>query len=438
MPMDERNAFLIIKEHIEQHLQKGEELDVQRLFGDRTRFRFDMYLPNGCKSLGLNGAVAIELKSRLVSDTLQRLSFAFDHSQISQLILILLDEQDVSYYNSIVGKKDKSGIIGRNIRIVTIKAFLSELESDTYADDLIKKGFNSGNNENNNDVLVTELKQKLKNNSYTLFFGAGVSCSAGLPGWDKLLKGVLRKIIKLTGSSVQVRDYPAITKYCYCSNSPLIVAQYLSSNLPGNNLSEIVRKEIYRKPPTGSALLDALVELVNKKKPESIVTYNYDDLFESWAESVGIHCRSIAADNRVEGDELPVYHVHGVLPQKGCAGREEPIVLDEKSYHTENKDAFLWSNIEQMHALRRSVCIFVGLSMTDPNLRRLLDISHRAYGDESVYHYAFLKKEELRKNEPIKNQENQVVIEKLLRGLGVTTIWYDDHNDLPLLIKKLI
>ena len=249
----------------------------------------------------------------------------------------------------------------------------------------------------------------------------------------------MRKVIKKSGISLKVSDYAAVNKHCYCSNSSLIIAQYLSENLQKGELSSIVRKVIYRKVPSNFDLLDALVELVTSKRPESVITYNYDDLFEQRAAAAphNILCHSIADDNRVEGAELPVYHVHGVLPQNTIPNKEEQIVLDEKSYHTENKDAFLWSNIEQMHALRRSTCIFVGLSMTDPNLRRLLDISHREYGDQSAYHYAFLMKEELRPGEINKNKDNQAIIEKMLMGLGVTTVWYDNHNDLPDLIKAL-
>ena len=76
--------------------------------------------------------------------------------------------------------------------------------------------------------------------------------------------------------------------------------------------------------------------------------------------------------------------------------------------------------------------------MTDPNLRRLLDISHRNFGDESAYHYAFLKKEELRSGDVNKNRDNQAIIEKMLLELGVTTFWYNEHGELPNLIKALI
>lgn len=436
--MNERIASAIVKEHIVSHLQVDEGFELQHVIGNRIRTYLDFYLPHGAQSLGIQGPAAIEVKERLVSDTLMRLSFAYDNANLAGLVLIVLDERDYENLISTIKWFHGSGLKGREIKVYSLETFLSEHESTDYANALIEKWIVKYGEQQDRDALLRELKQNIHSNSYTLFFGAGVSCSAGLPGWDKLLKGVMRKVIKKSGISIKVSDYVAVNKYCYCSNSPLIMAQYLSENLPKGELSSIVRKEIYRNGPSRFDLLDALVDLVNTKRPESVITYNYDDLFETRANSCGIHCHSISDDNRVEGDELPVYHVHGVLPQSTIPNKEEQIVLDEKSYHTENKDAFLWSNIEQMHALRRSICIFVGLSMTDPNLRRLLDISHREYGDESAYHYAFLKKEDLRPGKLNKNKDNQAIIEKMLFGLGVTTIWYDSHDDLPDLIRTLI
>ena len=52
------------------------------------------------------------------------------------------------------------------------------------------------------------------------------------------------------------------------------------------------------------------------------------------------------------------------------------IVLGEKEYHKIYQEPYNWGNIEQLHALNRNVCFFIGLSMNDPNLRRLIDGSN--------------------------------------------------------------
>lgn len=81
----------------------------------------------------------------------------------------------------------------------------------------------------------------------------------------------------------------------------------------------------------------------------------------------------IYENNRCLPNEKPIYHVHGYVPRNNYI-RSKPI-LSEKDYHELYKEAFHWTNVEQLHALNRNTCIFIGLSMQDPNLRRLLDIS---------------------------------------------------------------
>ena len=102
-------------------------------------------------------------------------------------------------------------------------------------------------------------------------------------------------------------------------------------------------------------------------------------------------------------------------------------MLGEKEYHKVYQEAYNWGNVEQLHALCRNVCFFIGLSMRDPNLRRLIDISNDG-GEIERVHYAFLRK-----------SENDVpFMEKIMRGFGVNCIWYDEHEDLPRMIYGLI
>ena len=56
-------------------------------------------------------------------------------------------------------------------------------------------------------------------------------------------------------------------------------------------------------------------------------------------------------------------------------------------------DVYNWSNIKQINALREKNCLFIGCSLSDPNMRRLLDI---AYDKSEAKHYAILKKEDIK------------------------------------------
>ena len=141
--------------------------------------------------------------------------------------------------------------------------------------------------------------------------------------------------------------------------------------------------------------------------------------------------------SRNHRNEFPVYHVHGLIPQEN-QGIVSTLILSEREYHEMYKEAYNWSIIEQLHALDRNTCFFIGISMTDPNLRRLLDIS-RMESDHESRHFAFLKRESLFKPEEIeKNKLHFNTIESQLCDLGVQVIWYEDHKEVPEILRKII
>ena len=87
--------------------------------------------------------------------------------------------------------------------------------------------------------------------------------------------------------------------------------------------------------------------------------------------------------------------------------------------------------------------------MTDPNLRRLLDISSRNI--DKPRHFAFMKRLSL---DGFRTNENKVIIkninaaerflerhhnlnEEIMRELGVSVIWYTDYDEIPKILKEI-
>ena len=121
-------------------------------------------------------------------------------------------------------------------------------------------------------------------------------------------------------------------------------------------------------------------------------------------------------------------------------------VLSEREYHALYADAFHWANIELVRAFTRNTCFFIGLSMTDPNLRRLLDIA-KIKDDKSIRHYIFMRKEPVKAGIPnhIKDNKHWAIMENQFRELGLNIIWYNynehnpnDHSDLKTQLYRLI
>ena len=68
------------------------------------------------------------------------------------------------------------------------------------------------------------------------------------------------------------------------------------------------------------------------------------------------------------------------------------VVFSEDAYHSQFIDPFSWSNLVQLNHLNNSTCLFIGISLTDPNMRRLLDVSIRKNGKGEKNHYIVKKR----------------------------------------------
>ncbi|WP_247237301.1 SIR2 family protein [Telluribacter sp. SYSU D00476] len=116
-------------------------------------------------------------------------------------------------------------------------------------------------------------------------------------------------------------------------------------------------------------------------------------------------------------------------------------------------DAYHWSNLVQLTSLRENNCLMVGLSLTDPNLRRLLDISARNI--DRPRHYAFMRRltidtfafSELdgNKNQLVSNvkgaeeflNRHHKLNEEIMKELGVLIIWFTSFDEIPEILKKI-
>ncbi len=180
----------------------------------------------------------------------------------------------------------------------------------------------------------------------------------------------------------------------------------------------------------------------------AIVNYNFDDLVEKNLKRLRINYHSIYGEGMIpETDELGIYHVHGFLPQ----GKENYenltkslLVFSEEGYHKLMLEPYNWANISQLNYMMNNTCLFIGLSMTDPNLRRLLEIAAQKIkeNDGDCQHYVIMRRfriKEQAERGSIKSFErvNETLQESLFKELGVNVIWIDEFSEIPALLKKI-
>lgn len=418
----EERVFSLIK-----GILSSDERVVEEKWEDIPWFRYfrpDLYLPNGCKELDFPKETIIEIKTRLLFDSLSRCHEIFDKLKKDgfkgKFVVVTNQESLAPFERDLESEK---------FQVCSIEDIEGKIKASKRESNVYERSKKEG-------IFDLNAENVYKPKNITIFLGAGVSRSAGLPTWENLILNMFK--FKMKGN--ENLCFLDLKRSCWSSS--LIEARYLNAYGGKENKKELelVAKAMYGSGQKGgnlkaeSPLLTALCDFINKyrDKLESVITYNFDDFLEQSLKNKRLsEYRSIYKGTIPDSGKIPIYHVHGFIPQSFLDNGENAseIIFDEAKYHELYEDPYNWANIEQLHALSRNTCFFIGLSMSDPNLRRLLEISGKR-SDGKPHHFAFLKQRE--------NNKDQEIQKKIFNDLGVNVVWYAKHDELPGLIHSIV
>ena len=316
--------------------------------------------------------------------------------------------------------------------------------------------------------LLFELKNRYQEEDLTLVLGAGVSIDAGVLQWNTLINSLLAEMINVKredGTPFNGEEIDKIIEKIYgFGDSPLALMQYVRLTFDYEDYIKIIHKVLYDKNPQGGTVL--LSEIANLCKPrrkhlgvKNIITYNFDDLLERTLTLKEIEHKSIYRDiDTSDVSSLNIYHVHGFLPHDLSVlvngTRDINLVFSEEDYHRIYRDSYCWSNIVQLNCFRENSCLFIGCSLSDPNLRRLLDVAISGMRNETIRkseklphkHYAILRKRHFQERIEGVNQQNldefikidNSINQTYLNSLGIGVIWVEEFRDIPNTISSLL
>lgn len=315
-------------------------------------------------------------------------------------------------------------------------------------------------------VMIRNVAQDFHDRGIFLFLGAGCSADAGIPGWSELVNSLLLRLLnKLAIFEKPVSDedkQKLVEALNVIETSPLLLTRKIRDGL-GDTFEDDIRQVLYNAKTEASILqselLRELARLCVHRPPGTVgvITYNFDDLLEIHLDNIGLPFQTICDERTtISNDVLPIYHVHGFIPLKDEwleKAENSVLVFSEEGYHRLLNNPYFWANIIQLNCLRERTCLFVGLSLTDPSLRRILD----AVSDSIVgvpRHYILLKRlstqefveEASRKNYGVvldKDQSESVLQvyhelqQDTLQKLGMNIIWYEEYADVPKILEAM-
>lgn len=451
------------------------------LEGRRSHSRYDAFAPNGL--FNIPGPLAIEIVQVLSPKRLDlevRRHESFRGSDDEKLLLVSFREmaENSKYVQLLKARSDGRVFVWGAEEVQALldkhRAAASDLSEKMFSirfQRAISKSPESWT-EKRAEVLG-EVSDYYRSGRFSMFLGAGVSSSAGLPDWDTLLNSLFVSMLTdgvIAEKKVDNEQVSSIVKRLREVDGPsaLMLARYIRRGLAASSGSEqsafvqSVTEQLYglrnQRFSLSSPLIKAIASLCTPSrtgaKIRAVLTYNFDDLLERELAIRGLAFKSIFEEIDLAGqEELPVYHVHGFLPEdrsKYPNIEKATLVFSEEGYHQIYGEAYHWSNLIQLNSLKETACLMVGLSLTDPNLRRLLEISSKSI--DKPKHFAFLKRVSY---ESFSREKGKALVrapaslvrtfldrhhrlnEEVMRELGVTIIWYEEYEDIPKLLGEI-
>ena len=248
--------------------------------------------------------------------------------------------------------------------------------------------------------VPVDLIKHLTNGNCSLYVGAGLSQSSGLPNWEGLLKELIDEVKKLPyDTAQQVNDY---AKMITDSNKFLMLASDLKSTLAKNFFEYLEKRFADQKLiPNNNHILLTDIPF------EFIITTNYDQLIEkAYAFNKHIlhpvltHSSSRDIAYKIWNKEFFILKAHGDINI-----RKDEIVMTEKDYRD-----ILFKNPGFQSALQvmfstKSI-LFVGTSFTDPDFILLMRYLHSAYHGGGPTHYILINENAILDTEAKRNMED--------------------------------
>lgn len=264
------------------------------------------------------------------------------------------------------------------------------------------------------EQFLRDLIDAVRLGSLGLVVGAGVSISAGLPTWQQLVNR-MAELGKL-GSDIGV-----------ASLRPETSARYLAGKLRPQRFHRILRRALYESYCDGSPLLKAVVDLARSGRVSRVVSSNYDDLLEEKLEALGVSIQAVY-DGRAprQPGAMQIVHIHGFVPRLSSQSYGE-LIFTEEDYNRLYNSGYNWQTLELLDVLRHGRCVFVGHSLEDPNMRRVIDLYRSV--SPGGFHSALIV--------DISGHVN-LAADEILKSMGITAEWVSDPDEVAEIIQSAL
>jgi len=279
---------------------------------------------------------------------------------------------------------------------------------------------------------ITSLHEAYNDGDLKILIGAGASVPCGFPTWDELSRTLIEQSIKEqqpTLSAAEIAD----SLFAKLGKERAADFVQLQPGVEGESSSHRLRRLLRDVLYSGRSMEElpttALHRQIAAMNHAKVYTTNYDPLLE-----IAMLRRSGAAEIKLrhkqsgwtafdEKQDL-VAHLHGYVdPSEKVAGSGKIVIADSHYYQlaleTEASANHCWHEL-----MTGGKVLILGMSLADPNLRRIL---YRQSADQSDI-YLLLKRD---------NSAADKFLEQHWRVQQLTCVFIDDWSEIPGILRDI-
>lgn len=221
-----------------------------------------------------------------------------------------------------------------------------------------------------------------------LVMGAGINVDYGAKSWNELIEALNTDFYQ--GDHVlsnEVSSY--VGKELFTSSMVMKASGFDTYRSLNHELYEFKEAKSFNDP---DSTLYRCVEFLSKHPGTEVITYNYDTNLEYLLKKRSIRYVSVYDDFAFADNEAvtKIFHVHGLLPYDRYNETRftDSLIFNESEYYYLYNNPYSWNIAKQLHDFKFNACIFIGISLTDPDMKRLLELAKNYL----KFNFIFLKK----------------------------------------------
>ncbi|TQI77235.1 SIR2-like protein [Bosea sp. AK1] len=266
--------------------------------------------------------------------------------------------------------------------------------------------------------FLKEFPDALHEGVGAVFVGAGASIAAGYPSWAELLADIGDE---LGVKSRDTHDLAALAQW------------HIGATGNATRVRNIIRQEIGKDHPVPQA-----IEILARLPVRHIWTTNYDRLIERAFAAIGRPIDTVSGAKNLSLKSTPgaarLYKMHGSVD------RPDEIVISTDDYELYRQKHGAFLPLLQAHLSSMSM-LFVGLSLTDPNIRHVLAMIRESFTDQPPEHFAIIKPPERKDFKADAEFEARLAQHrhwaKDLSRYGLVGVEIDDYAEVPELLREI-